>query len=68
MLYIIANETSGSGAGAAALKHACNLLREKGLPFRVDRTEAPGHATRLADAAVSAGESEIICLGGDGTI
>ena len=68
MLYIIANETSGSGAGTAALKRTCDLLREKGLPFRMDRTEAPGHATRLADAAVSAGESEIICLGGDGTI
>lgn len=68
MLYIIANETSGSGAGTAALKHTCDLLREKGLPFRMDRTEAPGHATRLADAAVSAGEREIICLGGDGTI
>ena len=68
MLYIIANETSGSGAGTAALKRACDLLREKGLPFRMDRTEAPGHATRLADAAVSAGEREIICLGGDGTI
>ena len=68
MLYIIANETSGSGAGAAALKRTCSLLREKGLPFRADRTEYPGHAIRLADAAVSAGEKEIVCLGGDGTI
>ena len=68
MLYIIANETSGSGAGAAALERTCSLLREKGLPFRADRTEYPGHAIRLADAAVSAGEKEIVCLGGDGTI
>ena len=68
MLYIIANETSGSGAGAAALKHVCALLQEKGLPFRADRIEYPGHAACLADAAVSAGEKEIICLGGDGTI
>ena len=68
MLYIIANETSGSGAGAAALARVRGLLGEKGIPFRADSTEAPGHAVRLADAAVSAGETEIVCLGGDGTI
>ena len=68
MLYIIANETSGSGAGTAALKRVCALLQEKGIPYRAERTESPGHATRLADAAVSAGEKEIVCLGGDGTI
>ena len=68
MLYIIANETAGSGDGAAALERVCALLRAKEIPFRVDRTESPGHATRLADEAVSAGETEIVCVGGDGTL
>ena len=68
MLYIIANETAGSGAGAAVFRRVCDMLREKDIPFRADTTEAPGHAARLADAAVRAGETEIVCLGGDGTI
>ena len=68
MLYIIANEKAGSGAGAAAFENVSALLREKEIPFRADRTEYPGHATLLADAAVSAGETDIVCLGGDGTL
>ena len=68
MLYIIANETAGSGAGAAVFARVCAMLQEKGIPFHADKTEAPGHAVRLADAAVRAGETEIACLGGDGTI
>ena len=68
MLYVIANETAGSGAGAAVFRRVCDMLTEKGVPFRADSTEAPGHAARLADAAVRAGETEIVCLGGDGTI
>lgn len=68
MLYIIANETAGSGAGAAVFARVCTMLQEKGISFHADKTEAPGHAVRLADAAVRAGETEIACLGGDGTI
>ena len=68
MLYVIANETAGSGAGAAVLERVSALLTEKKLPFRVARTEARGHAVRLADEAAAAGETEIVCIGGDGTI
>ena len=68
MYYIIANETAGSGAGAAVFGRVCSMLQEKGLPFRADRTESVGHATRLADAAAVAGETDIICIGGDGTL
>ena len=67
-MYISANETAGSGAGAAVFERVCGLLREKNIPFRADRTEEPGHATRLADAAVNDGEADIICIGGDGTL
>ena len=68
MLYIIVNETAGSGAGATVFARVSALLKEKNIPFRFDRTEARGHAVALADAAVSAGETEIVCVGGDGTI
>ena len=68
LLYIIANETAGSGAGAAVFGRVCALLRDREIPFRADRTEFPGHAVRLADAAVSAGETDIVCIGGDGTL
>ena len=68
MLYIIANETAGSGAGAAAFGRVRALLQDRGIPFRADRTEFHGHATRLADAAVAAGETDIVCIGGDGTL
>ncbi len=68
MLYLIVNETAGSGAGRAVLPRVAALLGEMGLPFRADVTEAPGHAVRLADQAVRAGETEIVCVGGDGTL
>ena len=68
MLYLIANEKAGSGAGAAVLERVCALLEKKGIPFRLDRTSAPGHAAVLADAALRAGETEIVCIGGDGTL
>jgi YegS/Rv2252/BmrU family lipid kinase len=68
MLYIIANETAGSGNGAAVLKRVREMLEKKGIPFREDSTRAPGHAVQLADAAAAAGETEIVCLGGYGTL
>ncbi len=68
MLYIIVNEKAGSGAGAAVFERVCALLKEKQIPFRFARTEYPGHATELADAAVNAGETEIVSVGGDGTL
>ena len=68
MLYIIANQTAGSGAGAAVFERVCALLREKQIPFRAGCTQYPGHATALADAAAAAGETEIVSIGGDGTL
>ena len=68
MLFLIVNETAGSGAGAAVFKQIRDLLEERKIPFRFSCTEAPGHATLLAAQAVEAGETEIVCIGGDGTI
>jgi len=68
VLYIIANETSGSGAGAAVFARVRDLLSEMNIPFRADVTEGPGHAAELASRAVESGETEIVCVGGDGTL
>lgn len=68
MLYIIANETAGSGNGAVTLRRVREMLEKKGIPFRADSTQGPGHARELAEAAAAAGEKEIACLGGDGTL
>ena len=68
MLYVIANEISGSGAGAKALERVRTLLEEKGIEYRADVTAGPRDATRLADEAIRRGDNEIVCLGGDGTI
>ena len=68
MLYVIANETAGCGNGAAALKDIKRILDKRGIDYRCDITVGPGSATDLADKAVSAGCSEIVCVGGDGTI
>lgn len=68
MLYLIANEHAGSGAGAEVLPRVRAMLEEAGIPFRADVTEGPGHAAVLADRAVSSGTAEMACLGGDGTI
>ena len=67
MLYIIANEHAGSGAGAEVLPKVKALLEERGIPYSCHVTERPGHATELAREALDSGETEIVCLGGDGT-
>ncbi len=68
MLQIIANETSGNGSCARALKDVEKLLDDLGLDYQLNITEYPGHASLLADEAIRRGETEFVCIGGDGTI
>ena len=68
MLYIIANKTAGNGTGAKALRQLQALLDERGIPYHVGVTACAGDAVRLSQEAMQAGASEIVCLGGDGTI
>ncbi|MBR0464121.1 MAG: diacylglycerol kinase family lipid kinase [Clostridia bacterium] len=68
MLAIIANPASGRGRGQACLEKTCALLDARGLAYRVMRTEKPGDATLFADEAITQGDGEIVCIGGDGTI
>lgn len=68
MLLIIANPTSGSGAGASVLGKIEALLKERGIEYRCEATTHEGHAVELANMAVSEKMDGIVCLGGDGTI
>ena len=66
---VIANPAAKNGEGAQAAYHVRRLLREALGADAVDevRTEAPGHATELAQQA--AGEyGAVVTVGGDGII
>ena len=66
-MRIIANETSGNGAGAAALAEVISILETRKIPFEVCTTIRPGYAADLAGEAIRNGEREIVGVGGDGT-
>jgi diacylglycerol kinase (ATP) len=56
-LLLIANPTSGRGAGARAVDPISEQLRSAGISFEVVRTERPWHA----------GWDAVVAAGGDGT-
>ena len=64
----IVNPTAGNGYAIKAMNRLEELLRQKGIEYKVFRTESPGHATRIA--ADLAGREEVyaaVAVGGDGT-
>jgi diacylglycerol kinase (ATP) len=67
-LLLVANPNAGRGAVAAQLPGIEDQLRTKGLDYRVHRTSGPGDATRATRAALVAGETFIVAVGGDGTV
>ena len=68
MLTFIVNPAAGNGY---AIKIQAQLIKEtssRGLECRFVHTEAPGHATRLAEEAVAMSDcTGVISVGGDGT-
>ena len=65
---VIWNPISGNGAGNKLWHPIESALREGGLVFDAVRTNAPLHATRLAEQAVRDGYETIVAVGGDGII
>ncbi len=65
MLNLVYNPVAGRGRAAAALAEARAFLEARGLAYRVLTTEAPGHATRLAEALPE--DATVVAFGGDGT-
>lgn len=67
-LRVILNPWSGSGAGERLLPRLQSALEGRGLPFRLECTERPGHAQELATRAGDEGAAVVLAAGGDGTI
>ena len=65
---LIVNPTAGAGRTAKKWPYIKALLKNTGLRFEHDITEAPGHAIELAKSAVNKGYKLVVSVGGDGTI
>ena len=67
-MKIIVNPAAGAGRTAKKWPEIMGLLKNLGLEFEHDLTEAPGHAIELAKSAVKKGYELVVSVGGDGTI
>ncbi|MEJ2290592.1 MAG: diacylglycerol kinase family lipid kinase [Deinococcales bacterium] len=65
MLHLIYNPVAGRGRASAALVDTRAFLEAREVPYRILATEAPGHATRLAES--TPGDATVVAVGGDGT-
>lgn len=67
-VMVICNPISGSGLGIGRLARLRRAFEEAGIRYTSEVTGAKGHASLLARAAVQAGCSTVIAIGGDGTL
>jgi YegS/Rv2252/BmrU family lipid kinase len=67
-MRIIVNPAAAGGRLGREWPQTGQRLAEWGLEAPVVFTEAPGHATELAAAAVSDGVTRVVVAGGDGTV
>ncbi len=65
---LIVNPAAGAGRSGKRWPQIRSLLKDLGLRFDFDVTEAPGHATELARDAARNGHDMIVSVGGDGTL
>ncbi len=67
-ILFIVNPVSGvrDKAGLPSLIETC--LSDKNLPYRIEYTDYPGHASELAKEAKANGYKYVVAAGGDGTI
>lgn len=66
--HIIYNPTAGKKKSRKNLALVEKELTARGLPFEVHSSKCERDATEIARSLTSAGEKEIIVLGGDGTL
>ena len=67
-LYFIVNPVSGSGEGMRRFSLVRGILEKRGVEYGFCFSEYPGHAVKLAKAAIDAGETRLVAVGGDGTL
>jgi len=65
---LIVNPVAGAGKTAKQLPQILALLKQLGLHFEYDVTEAPGQAIELTKSAAEKGYNLVVAVGGDGTI
>ena len=65
---LIVNPEAGAGRTAKKWPQIMGLLKNIGLRFEHDVTEAPRHAIELAKSAAKKGYELVVSVGGDGTI
>lgn len=65
---LIVNPTSGRGTALRRLPEIEDVLRRKGIEYRIMHAETPEDATRYAQSAQEQGGNAVIVVGGDGTI
>lgn len=65
---LILNPHASSGKGASFQPRIEALLKSAGIYYRLFRTEYPGHAQELVQAALRKGARHFVAVGGDGTV
>ena len=68
MLDLIYNETSGSGKCKKIIAKISEALKNRNIKHRLFPTKAKKHATELAKKLSAEGSTDIIAVGGDGTV
>ena len=68
MFAIIYNPVSGKHAGEGIAKKIAELLKARGLDAAFYPTRAEGDGANQARFALKAGCSDLVCIGGDGTL
>lgn len=67
-VLFICNPIAGNGSALKALFTVKERMSKAGLPYTIEYTNYPGHATELAKAASQRGCGLVCSMGGDGTI
>lgn len=68
MYQIIFNPTAGKKKAVKGLQTVCETLKARGVAFQVHQTAYVGDAEKIARRLTKAGASNLIVLGGDGTL
>lgn len=68
MFAIIYNPVSGKGIAEKLAKQMIRMIEERGETVMLFPTQGDGDGTRQARKALGSGCSEIVCIGGDGTL
>jgi len=68
LYHLIVNPVAGNGRSLKACVRVEKELERRGLEYRINRTERPGHAMEIArEIAAAEDGARVVVLGGDGT-